>query len=182
MKAVNKFLLGAAGIAVAAGGFAAPAAAQYYPPYGGYGGGTGNVIVGAILDSILRGGYGGYGQYGYGQYGNERFAIDQCARATEQRLNRSGYGAYYGGYSNGAYRIAQIERVERKSYGFKVWGVATSGGYQGNYGNYGGYGGYGGYGYAGGPDYRFNCEVDYRGRIRDIDLDRMNYAYRGYRY
>ena len=187
MKAVTKYLIGAAGVAVAAGGFAAPAAAQYYPGYG-YGGGTGNVIVGAILDSILRGGtQRGYGQYGYGggyNYGNERAAIDQCARAAEVRLNRSGYGDYYGGggYNNAGYRIAQIERVERKSYGMKVWGIATAGGYQGNYGAYGNYGYGNNYGYASGPDYRFNCEVDRYGRIRDIDLDRLSnrYGYRRY--
>ena len=61
MKAVSKFLAGAALVAVTASGFAAPAAAQYAP----YPGNGGNVIVGAILNSILRGqvggGYGGGG-------------------------------------------------------------------------------------------------------------------------
>lgn len=198
MKAVRNILIGAAGLA-AAGGFAAPAAAQYYPPYGGYGGGNGNVIVGAILDSILRGGYnngygngyggygnyGGYGSQGYG-YQNERVAIDQCARAAEARLNRNRSGGYYGGYNTAGYRTAQIERVERRNNGFKVWGVATSGNYRGNYGAYGnGYGGYGGgynnYGYANAPDYRFDCNVDYRGRVRDVDVNRLNNRY-GYRY
>ena len=176
MKAVSKFLAGAAAVAVASVGFAAPAAAQYYPPYGGYDRGLGNVIVGAVLDSILRGGYGGYGygRPGYGQYGygqnNERFLIDQCARATEQQLNRSRYGSYAP-----YYRVVQIDRVERRNNGLKVWGFAGSGG-AGNYGGYGG--GYGQYGYAAAPEFRFDCNVDYRGRVRDVDLNRNNYAYR----
>lgn len=189
MKAVTKFLAGAAAVAVASVGFAAPAAAQYYPPYGGYNnGGLGNVIVGAVLDSILRGGYGGYSGYGgYGyHYVNERTAVDQCARATEARLNgyAGGYGGGYGGY-NAPIRVVQIDRLERTRNGnFRVYGQAGDAGYRGNYGGYGGYnnpygGGY--YGNATAPQYRFSCKVDRRtGRVSDIDIDRNRYA--GYRY
>jgi hypothetical protein len=191
MKAVHKFLIGGAAMAVAAGGFAAPAAAQYYPG-GGYGGG--NVLVGAILDSILRGGAGGYGGYGgygggYGQYGyaNERVAVDQCARAAEARLNGR-YGGGYGGYGyNAGIRVNQIERVERTRNGnFRVVGWAGDGGWRGNYGGYGGYnapygGGY--YGNAAAPSYRFSCKFDLRsGRISDLDLNRQRYARYGYGY
>lgn len=193
MKAVSKFLAGAAVLAVAAGGLAAPAAAQYYPPYGGGGYGNGNVIVGAILDSILRGGpargygYGnGYGNgYGYGGnngYQNERYAIDQCARAAEDRLNR-GYG---GGYRNYGYaapvRVSQIERVEVTRNGnMRVYGWAGQQGWQGNYGGYGGYNAPygGGYGNAVAPQIRFSCKVDRRsGRITDLDVNRARYGYR----
>jgi hypothetical protein len=65
--------------------------------------------------------------------------------------------------------------VEQRSQStLRVRGVATSGmgvGY-GGYGQpYGGYGG--GYGYAQSPaDLTFRCDVDYRGYIRDIDIDR----------
>ena len=40
-------------------------------------------------------------------------------------------------------------------------------------------GGYGGYG---GGDLAFKCNIDYRGYISDIDLDRVNsrYGYGGY--
>ena len=206
MKAVSKFFAGAAVAAVAAGGLAAPAAAQYYPPYGGGGYGSGNVIVGAILDSILRGGSannGRYGnQYGYG-YQNERYAIDQCARATESRLNgynRGNRNPYGYGYNTAGFRVVQIERVERRRSGAtKVWGLAGRGGYAGNYGGYGGgygapygggygapYGGgygapYGGgygapYGYNAAPEFRFACTIDSRGRISDLDLNRNRYA------
>ena len=196
MKAVRKFLIGGAAVAAGAVAFAAPAAAQYYPG-GGYG--TGNVLLGAILDSILRGGAGGYGG-GYGGYGggyggynyaNERVAIDQCARAAEARLN--GYGGYnspyggYGGYGyNAGIRVNQIERVERTRNGnFRVVGWAGQPGWQGNYGGYGGYNSpYGGhYGNAVAPSYRFSCKFDRRyGRITDLDINRQRYARYGYGY
>ena len=191
MKAVRKFLIGGAAVAATAVGFAAPAAAQYYPG-GGYG--NGNVLLGTILDSILRGGagYGGYGnQYGYG-YANERVAIDQCARATEARLNGQygyggGYNSPYGGYGNYGYnnagiRVNQIERVERTRNGnFRVVGWAGQAGWQGNYGGYNAP--YGGYGQAAAPTYRFSCKFDRRsGRITDLDVDRQRYARYGYGY
>ena len=184
MKAVHKFLIGSAAMAIAAGGFAAPAAAQYYPG-GGYGGG--NVLVGAILDSILRGGAGGYGGYGGYGYSNERVAVDQCARATEARLNGryGGYGNYGYGYNAGI-RVNQIERVERTRNGnFRVVGWAGDAGWRGNYGGYGGYNApYGGYyGNAAAPSYRFSCKFDIRsGRISDLDTDRQRYARYGYGY
>jgi hypothetical protein len=197
MSVKTKFLAGAAGLAALVG-FAAPAAAQYYPGYpgSGYGYGYNQNPVGAIVNSILGYGRYPYGNYGYNQYGNQRVAIDQCARAVEARLN--GYsGGYYGygnvpyggGYGNpygggygynrgyGGGRVQGITRVERKSYGLKVWGVANSG-YQG----YNGYGrhGYGNYGYNAGADLSWDCEVRNDGRIRDIDINRRSAYWRGY--
>lgn len=169
MKMITKALAGAAGLAIAAGVAAAPAAAQYGYPYGGYGGGWNGydygagpgTVIGGVLDSILRG---TYVARGYG-YAPERYAIDECARAVEQRL---------GGGWNGA-RVASIDRLERQRRGLKIYGFATSarpgwrgGGY---YGNYGGW--YGGYS----RDYRFNCKVDYYGRIYDVDIDRLGDRY-----
>ena len=202
MSVKTKILAGAAGLAALVG-FATPAAAQYYPGYPGGGYGTTNP-VGTIINSIL--GYGRYphGNYGYnqyGQYGNERAAVDQCARAVEARVSGNGngyygygnqyggYGNQYGGYGNpyggygynngyaGGGRVQGITRVERKSYGLKVWGVASSG-----YNGYNGYGrnGYGNYGYNAGADLSFDCEVRYDGRIRDIDIKRRSAYYRGY--
>jgi hypothetical protein len=180
MKAVSKILAGAAAVAALTVGAAAPAAAQYYPGYGGGygGGGLGDVITGAILNSILRGGnpYGGNAYYGRPDYDLERAAVQQCAAAAEQRINSryargynyggynqpyggynqpyGGYNQPYGGYNQvGTYRVAQIERVTRTRKGnMRVWGLATNGAYQGNYGQpyYGGYNQpYGnGYGYG----------------------------------
>ena len=197
MSAKINLLAGAAGLAALVG-VASPAAAQY-PGYGyGYGG-TSNNPVGAIVNSIFGYGRYPYGNYGYNQYGNQSSAIDQCARAVEARLNgyngyygygnMGGYGGYnqgYGGYNQGygynqSYgaggRVQGITRVERKSYGLKVHGVASSG-----YRGYEGYGrsGYGSYGYGNGADLSFNCEVRYDGRIRDINVKRRMANWRGY--
>ncbi|GAA4022935.1 hypothetical protein GCM10022280_24550 [Sphingomonas swuensis] len=192
MKAVSKILAGTAAVAAVTLGAAAPAAAQYYPGYGGYGGGgLGDVIVGQVLNNILRGGnpYGGNAYYGTNNYNLERAAVDQCARATEQRLN--GQSGYYGGYNNGygynnaGYRVVQIDRVERTRNGnMRVYGQAANTAYQGNYG-YGynqRYGGaynqpYGGYQQAAAP-YRFSCKFERNGRITDLDLNRNRTAYR----
>jgi hypothetical protein len=189
MKAVKVILAGGIGLAALAS--AAPAAAQYYPGYPGYGYQNNNV-VGQVLGQILGYGRYPYGNYGYQQYGGQSMAVDQCARAVEARLNgyRGGYYGYgnmpygnpYGGqygYNNryGGGRVLGITRVDRKSYGLKVRGVASSG-YQG----YQGYGrpGYGSYGYNAGADLSWSCEVRYDGRIRDIDLKRRTAYWRGY--
>lgn len=194
MSVTTKFLTGAAGLAALAG-FATPAAAQYYPGYPN----NNNSVVGAIINSVT--GYGrypygnqGYNQYGNqygGQYGNQNMAVEQCARAVEARLNGGngyyGYGnvPYGGGYNNGygynnanaGGRVQGVTRVDRKSYGLKVHGVASSG-----YRGYEGYGrqGYGNYGYGAGADLSWNCEVRYDGRIRDIDVKRRTANWRGY--
>lgn len=193
MKAISKILAGAAAVAAVTVGAAAPAAAQYYPGYGGYGGGgLGDVLVGAVLNSILRGGNpGGYnGYYGRSDYNLERAAVDQCARATEQRLNGNRYNSGYG-YQNAGARVVQIERVQRTRNGnMRVYGLASNAAYQGNYGGgynqpYGGYGQYGGYNqpYGGynqpaAAEYRFNCKFERNGRITDLDIDRNRTAYR----
>jgi hypothetical protein len=108
MKALTRILAG--GVAAAALGCAAPAAAQYYPGYGyGYGG--------------------GYGYNGYGM--NRQAAVNQCAAAAQQRLS-GGYGAYggYGYNSYGGGRVLGISRVEPSmTGGLTVRGVATSGRY-----------------------------------------------------
>lgn len=192
MKAMTMILAGAAGFAALAS--AAPAAAQYYPAppppqaygYPGYGYQQQNP-VGQILGQILGYGRYPYGNYGYQQYGNQSMAVDQCARAVEARLNgyRNGYYGYgnmpynnrYGYNNRGGGRVLGVTRVQGKSYGLKVYGVAASG-YQG----YQGYGrqGYGSYGYNAGADLSWNCEVRYDGRIRDINLNRRSYNWRGY--
>lgn len=191
---VKMILAGAAGVAALVG-FAAPAAAQYYPGYGGgYGYGYNQNPVGTIINSILGYGRYPYGNYGYNSYRSNSHAVDQCARAVEARLNGYGnspygygnspygYGSPYGGYGYnnhgyGGARVQGITRVERKSYGLKVWGVASSG-----YRGYDGYGrnSYGTYGYGAGADLRWDCEVRYDGRIRDIDINRRSANWRGY--
>lgn len=201
MKALSKIVTAGVGVAALVGS-AAPAAAQY-----GYGGG--GDVLGAIINTVL--GQSRYGGQGYGGYGydpqRERYLVEQCARATETRIQRNygaagysqyGYGNGYSqyGYGNQGYngysqaRIVNLTRVERRSNGgMKVYGIATSGrGYSNNgYGGYGGqYGGQygGGYGYNAnaGADLTFDCTIAYNGRILDIDVNRAsnNYGYRGY--
>ena len=122
--------------------------------------------------------YGGYGQYG--GYGNQ------------------GYNQGY----NGA-RVSRITNVERRSNGLKIYGLASSGygrgqgyGYNQGYNNQGygnqgygnqgygnqGYGnqGYGNQGYGNqgyGNNLRFNCKVNFRGQVTDVDIDRRRSGY-----
>ena len=184
MKAFTKVLAGGAGLAALVS--AAPAAAQYYPQPGyGYS----NNVVGQVLGQILNP-YGGANYNNYG--GNDRVLVDRCAGAVSQRINAQyggyqqygqpyGYGQQPYGYNNQGYgsaRVLGITRVERRNNGLRVRGVATAGGGYGyGYGNpYGG--GYNQYNQSG--EFTFKCNVDYRGRITDIDLDRNRYAYRRY--
>src|SRR5205814_7656699 len=133
-------------------------------PYGGN-------LVGQVLNQVLGG---GYGANGYGNYGvNSQAAVNQCAAAVQQRLsggygNYGGYG-YNGGYggaygSAGGARVLGISRVEPRSNGeLLVRGVANSGRY--------GYNGYNGQS-QGQVDLTWKCRVDYRGFVRDIDINR----------
>ena len=193
MKAVSKILAG--GVAMAALASAAPAAAQYYPGYG-----QPNVI-GQVLNQVLGGGYGV----------NSQAAVQRCAAAVEKRINYqykrgyagqggySGYGGYNPGYNQGyAYnqstaRVLGVTSVERRSgNGLRVRGVATARARAVGYGGYG-QGGYGGYGQGGYSPYggyaqpqqtgelTFRCNVDYRGYVTNVDIDRNRYAYGGYR-
>lgn len=175
MSAKTMILTGAVGIAALVG-LEATAAAQSYPQPNPQGG-----IVGAIINQYR------YGQYPYGNYGyqqtRDRRAVDQCARAVEGRL-RGNYGYGNWGYSGQRYnryrnsgRVEGITRVERRNNGVKVWGVASSG-----YGGYDGYQrrGYGSFGYHAGADLKWDCRVDYRGRVRDIDIRRRTSDWRGY--
>ena len=175
MKAVKTIVIGAAGLAGLAGA-AAPASAQY-PGYGyPYGYNNPGAAVGQVINQVLNP-YGGYGQYGYGYgYGmSPQIAAQQCTAAVQQRLNYNGYNRY-NAYSNA--RVLGVTRIEQRSATVtRVRGTATSGMNYGGYGGYGGYSGYGGYGgYGGGygtpADLTFRCDIDYRGYIRDIDINR----------
>ena len=180
MKAISKTIFG--GAAIAALVSAAPAAAQYYPNQGygnqGYqqGYGNNNNVVGNILNSILGG-------QNYRQ--NDRYAIDMCVRATEANLNgyQGGYGnqgyGRYGGYGSNGYnqgyagaRVTRVTNVERRPNGLKIYGLATTCGRQG-YGNQG-YGnqGYGNQGFGNRNNLQFNCKVNFRGQVTDVDIDR----------
>jgi len=153
---MKKILIGGAGLAALAA--ATPSAAQYY----GYG-------------------YSPYGNaYGYSTM-NTNAAAQQCTAAVQNRLyarTTNGVGGIIGsifGLSSGTNaRVLSVTRVTPTSMGVRVRGLASSGrvAYNG-YGPYGvgAYGGLG-YGYSQAADLSFKCDVDYRGYIRDIDINR----------
>lgn len=150
----NKILLGSA--AVAALATASPAAAQYAYPYG-------------------ASPYGYAGQYGYTPYNHQltQVATQQCTAAVQNRLvTRTGLSGILGSLL-GAYattpRVLSITQVVPRRSTIRVRGLATSG--RSAYSPYG-IGAYGAVGYAYQPDLSFRCDVDYRGFVRNVDIDR----------
>ena len=145
MRTMTKILAGSAGIAAFAA--AGPAAAQYYgQPYG----------------------------YGYG-VNSTQLAAQRCSAAVQNRLSARGglngiLGAVLGARSYGG-RVLQVTQVRPSRNTVRVRGLATSGANYGNYGPYG-VGAYGAVGYGYAPDLSFSCRVDYRGYVRDVDINR----------
>lgn len=184
MTSFSRFLAAAAAI----GGLSAPVAAQNPYPYPQQ----------AYPYPYQQYGYGqqGYGQQGYGNpvtdiidslLGNrynitDRQAIRQCANAARAQAasQYGGYG-YNNGYNNGygnrysrgiaapSLRVTAITEVQRRSNGLRVKGLMSTS-YAGGYGNQYANNGYGGSSAAG--DLRFRCNVDYRGAITSIRIDR----------
>jgi hypothetical protein len=150
---MTKLLIGGAGLAALA--TAAPSAAQYYgyqySPYRSYG---------------YSQPYGytqpyGYNQaYGYGYGMNTSAAASQCTAAVQNRLyTRNGLGGILGSLV-GAYgttgRVLGVTRVTPNGSYTRVRGLASSGRY----------------GYGNTADLSFKCDVDYRGYVRDVDINR----------
>jgi len=155
MTIFTKLLGGAA--AIAALGTAAPASAQNYNNYAPrYAQPYGNA-------------------YGYGYNTNvTNVAAQRCSSAVQSRLSqRTGLtgilGAVLGAQTSGG-RVLQVTQVNPNRNSVTVRGLASSGMNRG-YG-YNGYGAYGASGYAYAPDLSFKCSVDYRGYIRDVDINR----------
>jgi hypothetical protein len=152
---------------------------------------TGDVIAGALViggiaaiaaaasndrdnydyryDRNNRGRY-DYGRYGYGRGLSGRDAVGQCVRAAERAANRYSYG--------GRAKVTDVRDVDRKSYGYKVKGriAVNSMGRHWHPGDRD-------YGRGWNRDHRgwnsalrgydsgtFECKVDYRGGIRDLDF------------
>jgi len=148
MRMIKKIFAGTAGMAAIAA--ATPAAAQYYPSYN---------------------------SYGYGM--NSNAAAQQCTAAVQNRLyNRRGLGSILGSLvgipTNPSGRVVAITSSMPTRYGMRVRGLASSGRYAYNsYGPYG-TGAYGalGYGYNAAADLSWRCDVDYRGYVRNVDINR----------
>lgn len=162
MRMMTKLFAGAAGFAAIAA--AAPAAAQYYP------------------QGSSAYGYNPYGAYNnYGTYTvNPSVAARQCTAAVQSRLyNRTSLASILGslvGIPTNSYgRVVGVTRESPTRYGgMRVTGLASSGRYA--YNNYGPYGvgAYGAlaYGYNQNADLSFRCDVDNRGYVRDVDINR----------
>jgi hypothetical protein len=155
-------LAGAAGLAAIAA--AAPASAQYYG-YSSYSPYTYNRYIP----------YNSYGTYGVGA----NVAEQQCTAAVQNRLsNRTSLASILGslvGLPTNSYgRVTGITSARQTRSGMQVRGVANSGRYA--YNNYGPYGvgAYGalGYGTAAAADLSWKCDVDNRGYVRNVDINR----------
>lgn len=140
---IKSLALGAGFAAIAA---ATPATAQYYP----------------------------YGNaYGYNNVTN--VAAERCAAAVQNRLSTRGnsgiLGSLFGinNYSNA--RVLSVTQVNPRRNMVRVRGIASSG--RMAYNPYG-VGAYGmlGSNYATAADLTFSCNVDYRGFVRDVDINR----------
>jgi hypothetical protein len=102
-------------------------------------------------------------------------AAQRCAAAVQSRLhtrtNAGGLlGAILGVNTTTSGRVLNVTQVTPRRNSVVVRGLASSGMNRG-YGQYG-YGAYGAVGYAYQPDLTFRCSVDYRGYIRDVDVNR----------
>jgi len=117
-------------------------------------------------------------QYGYpyGYSNTSQVAAQRCAAAVQNRLTRGGlniFGIQLGASSYG--RVLSVTQVIPRHNSVRVRGLASSG--RMAYNPYGGYYGMGAYGmlganYGAPADLSFSCSVDYRGFIRDVDINR----------
>lgn len=155
MTLMTKFLAGGAGLAALA--MAAPASAQYYPyGYNNYNN------------------YGYTSPYGYGYGIDTQTAANQCTAAVQNRLyTRTGLtgiiSQLLGAYGTSG-RVLSITQVRPDRYGgVRVRGLASSGRYASS--PYG-YGAYGALGYNYQADLSFRCDVDARGYVRNVDINR----------
>lgn len=143
MTMMTKVLMGGAGFAALAA--ATPATAQYGYPYG-------------------------YQNYGYANNVTQ-VAAQRCAAAVQNRLSyRSSsniFGALLGANTQG--RVLSVTRVNPNRNMVRVRGVASSG--RMAYNPYGA-GAYGMLGANYAADLSFSCDVDYRGYVRDVDINR----------
>ena len=120
-------------------------------------------------------------QYGYGYnvnpyaYNVTQMATSRCAAAVQNRLSaRRGttgiIGALLGARTSAGGRVLAFTRVDTRRNTVRVRGLASSGTAYG-YSPYG-VGAYGALGYSYRPDLTFKCDVDYRGRVVDVDINR----------
>jgi hypothetical protein len=94
-----------------------------------------------------------------------QLAAKQCAAAVQDRLNTRGYGAIS---APGTARVVGVTHADAKRDFVRVRGTATSGVLADPV-----VGAIGSLAASTAPvDLTFKCEIDYRGRIRELDVDR----------
>ena len=143
---IKTLALGAGFAAIAA---ATPANAQYYPPYGN----------------------------AYGYHANmTNVAAQRCAAAVQNRLSVRGstgiLGTLFGVRSYNNARVLSVTQVVPRAQTVRVRGIASSGRLAYNPYGVGAYGMLGSNYAQPTADLRFNCTVDYRGFVRDVDINR----------
>jgi hypothetical protein len=112
--------------------------------------------------------------YPYGYSNTSQYAAQRCAAAVQSRLNNRGlsiFGIQLGSATNG--QVLSVTQVTPRRNSVRVRGIASSG--RMAYNPYGyGVGAYGmlGSNYGMPADLTFSCNVDYRGFIRDVDINR----------
>jgi hypothetical protein len=162
---------------------------QGYPQQGYAYPHQGQNVVGQMIGQLLGNRY----------QANDRYAVERCATAAmaqanaQYRRNGQGYGYQNQGYGNQGYgygnqgyypaqmRVTAITEVQRRNNNsVRVSGLLDSqGGYQQP--PHGNAYGYQGQGYAGQADLTFRCNVDYRGAVTNVRINRNRAAYnRGY--
>lgn len=169
MKTITKALAKGSMATIAAGAMAmtsaTPAFAQSYDRDRDNGIGAGEIIAGAVIlggIAIAAGALGGSNNDRYddrryqdpryqNQRVNQRALIQRCVAAVENNARRYGYR-----YAN----VTQIRDVNDNRNGFRVRGDLVVDGQQGNR-----------YRNQRAEQGRFNCQVDYRGQIRDINYN-----------
>ena len=148
---------------------------QYYPPQAQGG-------VSQVINQLLGNRY----------QANDRYAVERCATAAMAQASTrygsrypQGYGYQNQGYGYGnqghaSMRVTAITEVRRRNNGVRVSGLLDSraGAYP-PYGNAYGYQGQGNHNprYAGQGDLTFRCNVDYRGAVSNIRINRNRSAY-----
>ncbi len=164
MRIMTKLLAGAAGFAAFAS--STPSAAQYGSGYQ-----SRPNAYGYQANQYGNG-------YGYNSYAmNPGVATQQCTAAVQNRLyNRSSISGILGAVlgTNTRGQVLSITQTIPTRNGMRIRGLASSGRMAMNgYGPYGvgAYGGLG-YNYASQADLSFRCDVDFRGYVRDVSINR----------
>ncbi|MBA3576712.1 MAG: hypothetical protein H0W39_03725 [Sphingomonas sp.] len=172
MTMFKKMLAG--GVAVAALAAAAPASAQYGYQYNPYANQYANPYANQYANPYANQYANPYSnRYAANNYATQA-ATQRCTAAVQQRLHSrtglTGVVAALLGAPQTTGRVVAITQVNPRRGTVRVNGLASSGRMAG-YGAYG-VGAYGAAGYAYQPDLSFRCDVDYRGYVRNVRINR----------